>query len=148
MTRHCLQVLGTLAAAGAVTTLATCGRETAAPPSATISVPQNLNVPYGQTASLPIQLSAPAPAGGVSLTVVSSAPGFVAVAASPVTIPAGAQTVNATLNGVLPGRATITVSNVAYVDGVTKATTTASLDIAPTSLNASFGTAIAINFLS
>jgi hypothetical protein len=150
MMRHRFRVLGTLGAAAAVTTLATCGRETAAPPSATISVPQDLNVPYGQTASLPIQLPAPAPAGGVSLTVVSSAPGFVSVAASLVTVPAGAQTVNATLNGVLPGSATITVSNAAYLDGVTNATTTASLDIMPKapSLDASFGTSITINFLS
>ena len=146
--RHRLQILGTLAAAAI--SLATCGRETAAPPAATISVPQDLNVPYGQAASLPIQLPAPAPTGGVSLTVVSSAPGFVSVAASPVTVPAGAQTVNATLNGVLPGPATITVSNAAYVDGVTNATTTASLDITPKSpsLDASFGTSITIDFLS
>ena len=115
-----------------------------------ISVPPTLNVPYGQTASLPIQLPAPAPAGGVSFTVVSSTPGNVAVASSPVTIAAGGQTANATLNGVLPGPATITVSNPAYLDGITAATTTASLDIVQTSVNpnASFGTPITINFTS
>jgi hypothetical protein len=116
-----------------------------------ISVPPALNVPYGQTASLPIQLPAPAPAGGVSFTVVSSSPGNVSVASSPVTIAAGGQTANATLNGVLPGPATITVSNPSYVDGVTAATTTASLRIvqAPsTTINASFGTTLTINFES
>jgi hypothetical protein len=55
-----------------------------------ISVPQTLNVPYGQTASLPIQLPAPAPAGGVTFTVVSSAPANVSIATPSVTIPAGA----------------------------------------------------------
>ncbi len=115
-----------------------------------ISVPVTLNVPYGQTASLPIQLPAPAPAGGVSFTVVSSTPGNVAVASSPVTIAAGGQAANATLNGVLPGSATITVSNPAYLDGITAATTTASLDIVQSSVNpnASFGTPITINFTS
>jgi adhesin/invasin len=115
-----------------------------------ISVPVTLNVPYGGTASLPIQLPDPAPAGGVTFTVVSSAPGNVSVANSPVTIGAGGQTANATLNGVLPGPATITVSNPAYIDGITAATTTASLNIVQTSatLNQSFGTSITINFES
>ena len=115
-----------------------------------ISVPATLNVPYGGTASLPIQLPDPAPAGGVTFTVQSSAPGNVGVATSPVTIAAGGQTANATLNGVLPGPATITVSNPSYVDGVTAATTTASLNIVQPSaaLNQSFGTSITINFES
>jgi adhesin/invasin len=115
-----------------------------------ISVPQSLNVPYGQTASLPIQLPAPAPAGGVTFTVLSSAPGYVGVATPSVTIAAGSQTANATLNGVLPGPATITVTNPAYFDGVTAATTTASLNIVQSSslLNASFGSAITIDFES
>ncbi len=115
-----------------------------------ISVPATLNVPYGGTASLPIQLPDPAPAGGVTFTVQSSAPGNVSVATSPVTIAAGGQTANATLNGVLPGPATITVSNPAYIDGVTAASTTASLNIvqASATLNQSFGTSITINFES
>jgi hypothetical protein len=152
-TRDSVNVMGV--AAGQNTLTATSsgfndGTLTVVVQNRNISVPPTLNVPYGQTASLPIQLPAAAPAGGVSFTVVSSAPGFVSVASSPVTIVAGGQTVNATLNGVLPGPATITVSNPAYVDGVTNATTTASLDITQTStsLNASFGTSISINFVS
>jgi len=115
-----------------------------------ISVPPTLNVPYGQTASLPIQIPAPAPAGGVTFSVTSSNPGNVSVAVSSVTIPAGGQTANATLNGVLPGPATITVSNQAYIDGVTSAATSASINIVQTSasLNASFGTTISFNFES
>ncbi|MGH7895816.1 MAG: beta strand repeat-containing protein, partial [Candidatus Binatia bacterium] len=82
--------------------------------------------------------------------VVSSAPGRVGVATPSVTIPAGSQAANATLDGVLPGPATITVSNPAYLDGITAATTTASLNIVSGSatLNASFGTTITINFES
>ncbi len=115
-----------------------------------ISVPTTLNVPYGQTASLPIQLPAPAPTGGVTFTVISSAPGSVAVESSPVTITAGSQAANATLDGVLPGPATITVHNAAYIDGITAATTTAALDITAGQVvpNASFGSPITINFLS
>ncbi|MEP6474944.1 MAG: hypothetical protein ABJC74_14565, partial [Gemmatimonadota bacterium] len=115
-----------------------------------VSVPTTLNVPYGQTASLPIQLPAPAPTGGVSFTVISSTPGNVAVESSPVIIAAGSQAANATLDGVLPGPATITVHNAAYIDGVTAATTTAALDITQTNVNpnGSFGTPITISFES
>jgi hypothetical protein len=152
-TRDSVTVNGVAAGQNTLTATATGftnGTLTVVVQNRNISVPPTLNVPYGQTASLPIQLPAPAPAGGVSFTVVTSAPGFVSVASSPVTIAAGGQTVNATLNGVLPGPATITVSNPAYIDGVTNATTTASLDITQTStsLNASFGTSITINFES
>ena len=115
-----------------------------------IAVPQTLNVPYGQTASLPIQLPAPAPAGGVTFSVASSDPARVGVSTPSVTITGGSQAANATLTGVLPGPATITVSNPAYIDGVTAATTTASLNIVQgsASLNASFGTSIDLNFES
>ena len=115
-----------------------------------ISVPATLNVPYGQTAQLPIQLPAPAPAGGVTFDVSSSNPALVSVSTPTVTIAAGTQTANATLSGVLPGPATITVANAAYLSGTTTATTSASLDIVQTSVNpnASFGTPITINFVS
>ncbi|HXI20903.1 MAG TPA: Ig-like domain-containing protein, partial [Gemmatimonadales bacterium] len=115
-----------------------------------ISVPTTLNVPYGQTASLPIQLPAPAPAGGVTFAVASSDPATVGVQTPTVTIPAGGQTANAVLSGVLPGPATITVSNPAYVTGTSAVTTTASLRFVQgsASLNASFGTAVTVNFES
>lgn len=115
-----------------------------------ISLPTTLNVPYGQTSSLPIQLPAPAPAGGVTFAVASSDPTLVGVATPTVTIAAGGQTANATLNGVLPGPASVTVTNVAYETGTTAATTSASLNIVQTSvaINASFGGSITINFES
>jgi hypothetical protein len=115
-----------------------------------ISLPPTLNVPYGQTASLPIQLPAPAPAGGVTFSVVSSDPTRISVAAPTVTIAAGGQTANATLNGVLPGPADITVSNPAYVTGISRDTTRASLNVVEgfVGINASFGGSITINFES
>ena len=115
-----------------------------------IALPLTINVPYGQTTQIPVQIGAPAPVGGVDIAVVSSAPGFVAVQTSPVHITAGAITANATLIGVLPGAATITASNPAYNFATSTATTTAALNIVQTSatLNASFGTSITINFES
>lgn len=115
-----------------------------------VSVPPTLAVPYGQTQSLPIVLPAPAPAGGVTFTVSSADPSRVGVVTPTVTIAAGGQAANATLSGVLPGSAVITVSNPSYVDGTTTATTAASLNIVQTSLsiNASFGSPVTVNFES
>ncbi|HWB34790.1 MAG TPA: Ig-like domain-containing protein, partial [Rugosimonospora sp.] len=115
-----------------------------------ISLPSTLNVPYGQTASLPITLPAQAPAGGVTFTVTSSDPSLVGVVTSTVTIAAGSQTGNATLSGVLPGPATVTVSNPAYVPATSSVTTRAALDIVQTTSNpnVSFPTTITINFVS
>jgi hypothetical protein len=115
-----------------------------------ISVPVTLNVPYGQTGSLPIQLPAPAPTGGVTFTVQTSAPGIVDVLTPTVTIAAGGQTANATLKGTLPGPAVVTVSNPAFVTATSNVTSTAVLNIVQGSatLNASFGTQIDIDFTS
>jgi hypothetical protein len=115
-----------------------------------ISLPTTLNVPYGQTASLPIQLASPAPPGGVTFTVNSSNTNFVGVSAPTVFIAAGALTANVTLQGILPGPSTVTVSNPSYTNGVSAVTTTASLNIAQssTSLDPSFGTTITISFQS
>jgi hypothetical protein len=118
--------------------------------SRAIALPLTINVPYGQTTQIPVQIGAPAPAGGVDIDVVSDNPSFVAVQASPLHINAGGLTVNATLIGVLPGSATITASNPAYNFATSTATTSAALNIVQTSatLNASFGTSVTINFES
>ena len=116
-----------------------------------ISIPTALNVPYGQSGvSLPIQIPAPAPAGGVTFAVSSSAPTLVGVSTPTVTIPAGGQTANALLNGLLPGPSTVTVSNAAYVTATSTVTTAAALDLQQTSatLNLSFGAQVDINFTS
>ena len=115
-----------------------------------ISLPPTLNVPYGQTASLPIQLPAPAPAGGVTFTVVSSDPTRISVATPNVTIAAGGQTANATLNGVLPGPAVITVNNPAYTPAQSADTTRAALafTVGSVNVNPSFGATASIQFQS
>jgi hypothetical protein len=94
-----------------------------------VSMPVTLNVPYGGTASLPIQISTPAPPGGVDVTLVSSNPSAVAVQTPTVTILEGQQTANAILDGVAPGTATITASTAAFGVTQTAAATTARLNI-------------------
>jgi hypothetical protein len=113
-------------------------------PSVTISVP------YGQTVSLPITIPAPAPAGGITIAVASSAPTLVGVATPTVTIAAGGTSTSATLQGLLPGTATITLTNPAYNTGTSAATTAAALRMSATSLgiNGSFGAAQQLDFVS
>jgi len=94
-----------------------------------LSMPQALNVPYGGTASLPLQISTPAPVGGVTVTLVSSDPTAVAVATPSVTIPEGQQTANGVLSGVAPGTATITGSTTGFGIAQTAAATRANLNV-------------------
>jgi adhesin/invasin len=94
-----------------------------------LSMPTTLNVPYGGSASLPLQISSPAPVGGVAVTVVSTSPATVGVQAPTVTIPEGQQTANAVLIGVAPGAATVTASTADFGAAQTAAATTANLNI-------------------
>jgi hypothetical protein len=94
-----------------------------------ISVPPTLNVPLGQTASLPVNIPDPAPTGGLVFDVSSNDPSFVGVLTPTVTIPQGAFGANATLDGVSPGTALVTVSNPSYASGQTVVTTSAALNI-------------------
>jgi hypothetical protein len=119
--------------------------------SRAFSVPTTLSVPFGQTASLPIQISAPAPAGGVVIDVVSDAPTLVQVQTPQVTIPAGSTVANATLFGALPGTANVTASNAAYATPqFSIVTTSASLNIIQNSvpINQSFGGTVDVRFES
>jgi len=100
-----------------------------------VSTPAALSVPFAGTASLPITLSEPAPAGGLTMTVASSAPGTIGVAAATVVIPAGQQSANATLQGLAPGAATVTVSNPDYGTATSAVTVTAQLDITATTVS-------------
>ncbi|MEP6573732.1 MAG: hypothetical protein ABJD11_13595, partial [Gemmatimonadota bacterium] len=115
-----------------------------------ITLPLTLNVPYGQTASLPVQISSPAPTGGVDIALASSNPSFVTLQAPTVHINAGATTANAVLNGVLPGPSSVTASNPAYTPDTAAVTTAASLNIVQpsASLSASFGTTVTVQFES
>jgi len=115
-----------------------------------ISLPGTLNVPFSQNVSLPINLSVPAPAGGVVVSVVSSDPATVLVTTPTVTVPAGSQVANATVQGAALGSATVTATNPNYAPDVSTVSVTASLNIIQTSLapNASFGLPITIQLES
>ncbi|MHB1192657.1 MAG: Ig-like domain-containing protein [Longimicrobiales bacterium] len=102
---------------------------------AIVGTPPTLNVPFGGTASLPISLSAPAPAGGLPLTVTSTAPGIAQPTTSTVTIPEGALSANASIQGILPGAAVIRVASVGYGSDSTVVSVTASLNITQSSVS-------------
>jgi hypothetical protein len=100
-----------------------------------VTLPATLNVGYGATASLPITLTEPAPAGGLTLNVASSAPDRVGVVTSTVTIPAGAQSASATVRGAAPGNAGVTVSHPDYGAASAQVATTAQLEITQASIS-------------
>ena len=65
-----------------------------------ISTPLSLNVPFGQSVALPINIGpSPAPPGGLTLSVVSANPAAVEVLTPQVTITEGALSANATVRG-------------------------------------------------
>lgn len=115
-----------------------------------LSTPPTLNVPFSQTASLPITLSRPAPPGGLEVAVVSGDPSAVVVQTPTVTIPAGALSGNATLFGQDPGPATISLTAPNFDPTTTNAATTAALNItvSTANFNASFGSSIVVRFES
>jgi len=115
-----------------------------------ISLPGTLNVPISQNVSLPINLSVPAPAGGVVVSVVSSDPATVLVTTPTVTVPQGSQVANATVQGAALGTTTVTATNPNYAPDVSTVSVTASLNIIQTSIapNASFGLPITIQLES
>ncbi|HUF74889.1 MAG TPA: Ig-like domain-containing protein [Longimicrobiales bacterium] len=114
------------------------------------TVPATLNVPFGGTASLPITLSEPAPAGGVTLSVTSDDATVTSPTASTVFIAQGAQSENATLSGIRPGTANVTVGNPQYGAAVSSVSVTAELDIlgGNVSISQSFGQTITIQLES
>ena len=115
-----------------------------------ISLPPTLNVPLSQTQSLPVQLSSPAPAGGVAVAITSSNPAVARSLADTVFIAAGAQSVNATIEGVGLGSATFAATNLNYALDRTVVGVTAALNIVATSvaLNGGFGSPITVRLES
>jgi len=113
-------------------------------------LPPTLNVPFNGTASLVINLPAPAPVGGVVFTVTSSNPTAVGLGTPSVTIAAGLTSANVTVQGLLPGTSTVTVNNPAFTSAFSTVTTSASLNVlqGSTTLNASFPVDIDIQFES
>lgn len=102
---------------------------------AIVTAPVSLNVPYGGNASMPISLSAPAPAGGLTLNITSADSTKVRVVTPTVTIPAGALSANAQLSGVLPGSAVVTAATIGYGSASTSVSVTAALNIVQSSIS-------------
>lgn len=115
-----------------------------------ISLPPTLNVPLAQTRSLPVQLSAPAPAGGVAVALVSSNPAVARPIADTVVIAAGTQSVNATIDGLALGSATIIATNPNYALDQSVVSVTAELNIVATTVapNGTFGAPITVRLES
>jgi len=99
-----------------------------------ISLPLTLNVPYGQTSSLPVQLAEPAPAAGITVTLSSSDSSVVELVTPTVTIAGGAQLASATIRGRLPGPATITATAPGYISGAAAVVSQANLDFTQNTL--------------
>ncbi|HEX9728792.1 MAG TPA: hypothetical protein VGA37_09840 [Gemmatimonadales bacterium] len=106
-----------------------------------LSLPATLNVPFGSTASMPVQISTPAPTGGVAVTLISTDPALVEVLTPTVTIPEGQSTANGTVSGVFPGSATVTGTTTDFGTAQSVVTTTANLNIVQgtQTINATFG---------
>ncbi len=115
-----------------------------------LSMPTTLNVAFGGTASVPLTISAPAPAGGTTVSLISSDPSRVSVTTPTVTIPQGSTTANGTVNGVLPGTVTLTGTTAAFGSAQTIVSTTANLNILESSatLSETIGTTVTIRFES
>lgn len=115
-----------------------------------ITLPTTQNVPLGQTASLPVQLAQPAPAGGVVVNITSLDPTKVGVVTPTVTFNAGEQLKNATVSGVAIGAAAVVADNPNFAPDTSLVSTTAALNITATTLSAfsTFGAQFTTEFRS
>lgn len=98
-----------------------------------ISLPTTLTVPFGGTSNISVTLGAPAPAGGVVVTLTSSDTTKVGIQTPTVSFAQGEITKSGTLTGVALGSATITASNPNYAGDQAAATTAANLDFVASS---------------
>lgn len=115
-----------------------------------ITAPPTLTVPLAQTASWPLSLSAPAPAGGVMLRLTSDNPGIAQPTVDSILVPAGSQSVNVTVEGLALGDVTLRATNPNYALDETVATVSAGVDITSTTfnINESFGLPATIRLVS
>ena len=105
-----------------------------------ISTPANLNVPFGQSIALPVNIGpSPAPPGGLTLSVVSANSAIVEVLTPQITIAEGALSANATVRGAQIGAVSVTVSNPAYSPSTTLVTSSAELNIVQASAGFNVG---------
>lgn len=101
-----------------------------------ITLPSDVNVPLGQTASVPVSIQPnPAPAGGVEVTLVSDNTSNVVVQTPTVTIPEGAFSANATVLGASVGPANVTASSPNFSSDTTLVNTTAEFNIVESDVN-------------
>jgi uncharacterized repeat protein (TIGR01451 family) len=95
-----------------------------------VSTPPALSIPFGQTGTLPVSIGPdPAPAGGLTLDVVSADSSTIEVVTPQITIAQGAFSANATVRGARVGNAVVTVSNPNYSPSSTSVTSSAALNI-------------------
>ena len=105
-----------------------------------ISVPTTLNVPLGQTVSLPVSIAPdPAPPGGIVVELVSSDPATAQLQSTTVIIPEGAHSANTTITGHMAGSVTVNASNPDYAADFADVSITAELNIVPASVAFSAG---------
>ncbi|HEX8435023.1 PKD domain-containing protein, partial [Archangium sp.] len=104
--------------------------------SSIISIPGNTVVAPDQTLTFPVSLSTPAPAGGLTVQLTSSAPGVVSVTPS-VVIPAGATTPSTqpTVTGLTLGSATLTATGTGYAPDTRAVDVRLSMNLSPTSIS-------------
>ncbi len=98
-----------------------------------IALPSNVSVGLGQSAPFQVTLSAPAPSGGVTVSLASSNSGIVSISPTSVTIAAGATqaTIAPQVTGVAPGSATITASAPTYTSASQNVSVNASITLTP-----------------
>ncbi|MHB1298139.1 MAG: Ig-like domain-containing protein [Gemmatimonadaceae bacterium] len=108
-----------------------------------ISVPVLHNVPFTRTATLPVSLPQPAPAGGITITITSSDPAIVGVQTTTVFIAEGLLSASAQLEGITLGQTTVTAAAQGFATGTSTVRVTAVLDITGgnVSINAGFSVA-------
>jgi len=104
-----------------------------------IGMPSNVMVGPNQSLGFPVTLSAPAPAGGLQVTLTSSDPGKATIAPSPVFIPAGSKIPNTqpTITGINFGSSVIGASAPGFVSASQLLQVGASLSFSPASVTIS-----------
>jgi hypothetical protein len=116
-----------------------------------ISLPATLNIPLGQTTSLPVTITREGGNNGpIVVSLVSSDPSAVALGAPTLTIPPGDLSGNASVIGVGVGSATITARAPNFVGDTSALTASANLDITVStlSINSAFGGTLTIELES
>lgn len=102
----------------------------------TITISNGAPLPLGQSGTLSVSLAAPAPQGGLVISLSSSDPSTVSISPNSVFIPAGATVspTNPVVTGFDIGLATITASAPGYLDATRQVIVSATITISPDTL--------------